>query len=216
MIIIGHRGAKGLAPENTIAAITAGIAANADWIEIDVRATKDGKAVVIHDATTARVSSKKLLVAQTTSEKLTEAHVKTEPIPSLEQAFAAVAGKAILNVEIKSFGCVPEVVALTKRAGYDAVVVSSFSRNILDKVRSLDPKVKRALLLAFNPFAFRGLAGLYAVGFHHLFAPRSAIAAAKKLNLVTYAYTVDDPKRAAGLESRGIDGIVTNFPNKFR
>lgn len=216
MIIIGHRGAKGLAPENTIAAIKAGVNAGADWIEFDVRATSDGQAVVIHDATTARVSSKKLLVAQTPLVRLREALVNGEKIPTLQEAFEAVGNKAKVNVEIKSFNSRQEVIQAAKRAGFDTVMVSCFSKGILSKIHTTEPRVKLALLQAFNPFAFRNMKGLFAVGFHHLFAPRSAIALAKKHGLFTYAYTVDDPARAQALVSRGIDGIVTNFPDVLR
>lgn len=216
MIIIGHRGAKGLAPENTIAGIKAGIKAGADWIEFDVRATSDGHAVVIHDATTARVSSKKLIVANAPLTTLREALVNGEKIPTIQEAFEAVGTAAKINVEIKSFSSRQTVIDAIKRVGFDNVVVSSFSKGILTKIHDTEPRVKLALLQAFNPFAFRNTKGLFAVGFHHLFAPRSAIALAKKNGLFTYAFTVDDPERAKALVSRGIDGIVTNFPDVLR
>lgn len=209
MIIIGHRGAKGLAPENTLKAIKAGIAAGADWIEIDVRATKDGQVVLMHNATTARVAEKKHTVAKTPYAKLT-------PVPTLHSVVEHVTQGVTLNIELKSAGCEQAAIAAAKHLGYDRVVVSSFSRAFLRRVHTLDPRIRLALLLTFNPFAFRRVSGLYAVGFYHLFAPRSAVALAKKLNLFTYAYTVDDPARAAALTARGIDAIVTNYPNKLK
>lgn len=215
MIIIGHRGAKGLAPENTLASIKAGIKAGAKWIEIDVRTTSDGHVVVIHDATTARVASKMLVVAHTTLDSLKAARVQGEQIPTLSEVIALTKNKAVLNIEIKAFGCIPEVVRQTRLAGYQNIVVSSFSRNIVEKVQAQDPKIRCALLQAFNPFAFKTIKGLYAVGFHHLFAPRSAIALAKKQGLLTYVYTVNDPARVESLKARGIDALVTDFPDTF-
>ncbi|HEU5187157.1 MAG TPA: glycerophosphodiester phosphodiesterase [Candidatus Saccharimonadales bacterium] len=214
MLIIGHRGAKGLAPENTIKAIKAGIAAGADWIEVDVRATQDRQVVLAHDATTTLAPNKKYVIAKTPSSEFAAAG-KDRRIPTLQNAVKQMAGQT-LNIELKSSGCEQAVRDAVEQLGYSRVVVSSFSRALLQQIYCLDPKIRIALLLAFNPFAFRKMSGLYAVGFHHLFAPRSAIALAKKQGLFTYAYTIDSSVRAQALVARGIDAIVTNYPNKFK
>lgn len=216
MIIIGHRGAKGLAPENTLKAINTGIASGADWIEIDVRATSDGQVVLMHDATTTRVTGKKYTVAKTPYAELSTAQVSGHPIPTLHKIVAALDKEVTLNIELKSVGCEQAVVEAAKHLGHTRMIVSSFSRVLLQKIHARDPRIRLALLLTFNPYAFRRVPGLYAVGFHHLFAPRSAVALAKKQGLFTYAYTVDDPSRAAGLAARGIDAIVTNNPKKLK
>ena len=76
--VTAHRGNSGEHPENTIAALMSGIEVGADWIELDIFRTKDGKLVVIHDRTTERVGDKNLLVADCTYEPLLTVDVATE------------------------------------------------------------------------------------------------------------------------------------------
>src|SRR5690606_40291431 len=76
--VTAHRGYSAAYPENTMQAFKAGIAVRADWVELDIHRTKDGKLVVIHDKTTGRTGDKDLIVAETTYEELLEigrAHV---------------------------------------------------------------------------------------------------------------------------------------------
>jgi len=69
-LIIAHRGASALAPENTFAAFKKALADGADGLEFDVRLTKDGEVIVFHDATLARLSDRKNLVSSLTLEEL--------------------------------------------------------------------------------------------------------------------------------------------------
>src|SRR6266568_4653225 len=103
MLIIGHRGAAGLAPENTIDAMRAGVAAGADMLEFDVRLTKDGIPVIIHDASTRRTHSVSLTVART---DLFDLQVLTSslPVPTLHDILDEFFGKVRLNIELKSKG----------------------------------------------------------------------------------------------------------------
>lgn len=111
MQIIGHRGARGLAPMNTKAAITAALQAGADWVEFDVRATRDGKVILSHDSNTVRVSIRPRIVSRNTYAKLTKATMwRGQPIATITEAFMAIGGKAKINVEIKSRGCAEIVV----------------------------------------------------------------------------------------------------------
>ncbi len=223
MQIMGHRGAAGLAPENTIAAIAEGLAAKADWVEFDVRRTQDGHIVLVHDRTTRRVAKKRVSIHKAAMKELQALEMKRgEAIPSLEEAFEIIGKKAKINVEIKSPDCVPQVVKLIQKYiknGYPAshFLVSSFSPAVLRAAYQLDKKIPYSLLQIW-PVRFRWLSSvkLSAVGFYHISALTPFIVAlAKRKNLYTYAYTVNSFEEAKQLKRLGLDGIVTNYPNKF-
>lgn len=223
MQIMGHRGAAGLAPENTIAAIVEGLAAGADWIEFDVRRTQDGHIVLVHDRTTRRVATKRVAIHKTDMAELQALEMKRgAAIPTLEEAIEIIGDKARVNIEIKSPDCVPQVVALVQKyikKGYKPshFLISSFSPAVLRAAYQLDKKLPYGLLQIW-PVRFRWLRSvkLSAVGFYHISALTPfIIALAKRKGLYTYAYTVNSVEEAKQLKRLGLDGIVTNYPNKF-
>lgn len=223
MQIMGHRGAAGLAPENTTLAIAEGLAAGADWIEFDVRRTQDGHIVLVHDRTTGRIAKKRLTVRKSGVADLQALEMKRGgTIPTLEEAIELIGKKAKVNIEIKSPDCVPQVVELIQKyvkKGYphSHFLVSSFSPAVLRAAYQLDKKIPYGLLQIW-PVRFRWLRSvkLSAVGFYHISALTPfIIALAKRKGLYTYAYTVNSVEEAKQLKRLGIDGIVTNFPNKF-
>ncbi len=223
MQIMGHRGAAGLAPENTIAAIAEGLAAKADWIEFDVRRTQDGHIVLVHDRTTRRVAKKRVPVHKAAMEELQSLEMKRgESIPTLEEAIEIIGRKAKINIELKSPDCVPQVIELIQKyikSGYPTshFLISSFSPAVLRAAYQLDKKLHYSLLQIW-PVRFRWLSSvkLSAVGFYHIAALTPFIVAlAKRKGLYTYAYTVNSFEEAKQLKRMGLDGIITNFPNKF-
>lgn len=226
MLIIGHRGAAGLKPENTIASLRAGIAADADMIEFDIRLTKDGIAVLAHDFHTMRSHKSAHLISRSTLSELRKRAAGTDrPIVTLEEALRECFGKVMLNIELKHKGCGQVAVELLKAkfikktSDWDLLLFSSFSPRELRCVRKLAPKAHLAMLHSYNPFlfiAFQRQLQLDAVGFHRLYIQDIAIEIAKKAKIFTYAYTVNRPGGALRLAQAGIDGVVTDYPNKIR
>ena len=223
MQIMGHRGAAGLAPENTTMAIAEAIAARADWIEFDVRRTQDGHIVLVHDRTTRRVAKKRLVIRKAAMQELQELEMKKGlAIPTLIEALELIGKKAKVNIEIKNPDCVPQVVEIIQsyiKKGYPRThfLVSSFSPAVLRAAYKLDAKIPYSLLQIW-PVRFRWLRSvkLSAVGFYHISALTPfIITLAKKRGLYTYAYTVNSFEEAKQLKRLGIDGIVTNFPDRF-
>lgn len=221
MQIIGHRGAAGLAPANTRASFKAAIAAKADWIEFDVRATSDGRVVLMHDAHTLRVSPRWHRVSKTEYAQLKK--IKTfsgYAIHTIAEAFNAIDGHAKINIEIKSPGCAEAVVhnierMVKKGIGYDHFLVSAFHVNRLREVNRLNAKIPLGLLHAARPYKFLRLRGLrvQAVGFYHRVLPSRAIHQAHLRELMVYAYTVNKLRRAKKLRARGVHAIVTDRPD---
>lgn len=223
MLIIGHRGAAGLAPENTLAGVHAGVAAGADMIELDVRVTKDRKLVVIHDARLLRTHHIKQTIANLTYKELREL-TKEKPVPLLSKVLDTYFGRIMFNIELKSRGSGEILVALLKKryiteeSDWDGLIISSFKGYELLRIRRLAPLANLAMLHNENPFlfvAYHRFVKLTAVGFHRLYLNKFALEIAKKSHLFIYVYTVDRTAALPLLERQDVEGIVTNYPNKF-
>jgi len=223
MLIIGHRGAAGLAPENTMKALKAGYEADADMLEVDARLTKDGYIVALHDSRLTRTHHHREAVAGITYDQF-QTLTKDSPVPLLQTMLDKYFGRILLNIEVKSRGCGEAVLKLLearyikKTSDWDNVIISSFKGTELSQIRRLAPKANLALLHNENPFlfiAYQRKLNLTAVGFHRLYLNPLALEIAKRAGLFVYVYTVDRVGALQLLEEQGIDGIVTNYPDKF-
>ena len=223
MLVIGHRGAAGLAPENTIEAIAAAITAGADIIEVDVRLTKDDELIVIHDARLSRTHKYRDSVANLTLAQIRE-RTKQKPVPLLTEVLDEFFGVTLLNIEIKSRGAAIKVLKLLKKkyihksSDWDSVIISSFMAYELVRTRRIAPKANLALLHSRNPFifiAYHRFLRFTAVGFHRLYLNKFALEIAHRAGLFTYVYTVNRPGAIKHLADQGVDGVVTNYPDKF-
>lgn len=111
-IVVGHRGAAGIAPENTRASFTAALDCGAEWIELDVRFTRDGEPVVIHDETLERTTDgtgpvreiKLAGIAGLDAGRWFDGRFAGERVPTLGQALACISGRAGVNIEVKDCG----------------------------------------------------------------------------------------------------------------
>lgn len=223
MIIIGRRGAAGLAPENTIAACEAACDADADMIHLDVRLTKDKVPILLHDASLKRTHHIDKAVGN-----MTHAEIKKltadQPIPSLDEILSLYLGKVLLCIELRGRGSAKVVTSLiadhakksTKK--WDSILIASFMASELILVRKHAPKANLSLLHDNNPFAYiayhRSL-DLTAVGFHRLHTNRLAHEIAKKAGIFTYTYTINRPQAAFLMAKNGYDGIMTSYPDRI-
>ena len=225
MLTIGHRGAAGVAPENSLEALRAGVDAGADMLEFDIHLTADRIPVLIHDNNLMRTHKKRMFVHSSTLAELREATADSHsPIVTLEEVFEEFYGKVLLNIEIKQRGVAKDLVAflkskyVKKAADWENFVFSSFYATELLALRHLASKATLWLLHNRNPFifiAYTRLIQLDGVGFHRLYINELALEIAKKTNLFTYAYTVNRPHTALILSRKGLDAIVTDYPAKI-
>ena len=158
MLIIGHRGAAGLAPENTIDAMVAGVATGVDMLELDVRLTRDSVPVVAHDNRLLRTHHRNESISHLTYTEL-QALTSEQPIPSLFAVLDRFLGVVLLNIELKGHGSAELTYQLLTRYitspdDWDNVLLSSFSVRELRQFRQLAPQANLALLHRNNPFAF--------------------------------------------------------------
>ena len=221
MLFIGHRGAAGLAPENSLEAMRAGVKAGADILEFDVRLTKDAIPVLTHDFHTLRTNRDTSIISHHTLAELQE-RAKKQPLVPLTDVLDEFFGHILLNIEIKGRGTAKVVAKLIasryikKPRDWDNIMFSSFRGSELSAIRQTSDRANLALLHSENPFifiAYHRRLHLSAVGFHRLYINRFALEIAKRAGLFTYAYTVNRPFTALHLVEQGIDGIVTDRPD---
>lgn len=223
---IAHRGASGTSPENTLAAFRAAIVAGAEMCELDVQPTADHALVVIHDDTVDRTSDGQGAVKEMTLAELKrlDAGVRfggaSEPIPTLDEVFAATAGQCALNIELKSGQAEKEVVALMRKwKALETSMVSSFDWGRLARMRELEVAVRIGVLAEKNvPQMFDAAARLFAYAIH----PRFDLVTSELCNtahargLRVLVWTVDAPELMRLLIGYGVDGIMTNYPARLR
>jgi glycerophosphoryl diester phosphodiesterase len=217
---IGHRGAAGHAPENTLGAIRAGISLGVDFIELDIQRTLDERLVVLHDQLVDRTTNGHGLVSSFTFAELQNLDAGNgEPIPSLEQALAAISGQAGAMLEAKSPGTGPAIYAAVQAAAFTGpVVYASFLHSEIRDIRRLDPQAQTLALIEGVPLsgaAFATEANATLVGLALDSATPEFVAILHRAGLEVWIYTVNDPALIAHTIALRADGIISDYPNRI-
>lgn len=223
-LLIGHRGAAGLAPENTLAGFRRAWELGVDAVELDVHRLGE-RLVVIHDDTLDRTTSGRGPIADLSWEELCHLDAGAgERVPSLDAVLAALPTACGLNVELKG----PDTAALTARhlAGWQGgpLLVSSFDHAELAAFRALDGATPVAPLFSRLPRGRRGdphgpiwrLAGdldACAVNVAQRLVTAELVAGAVRERLGILVYTVNDAEQARRLLDLGVTGLFTDRPD---
>jgi glycerophosphoryl diester phosphodiesterase len=229
--IVAHRGYAGRAPENTLAAVRLAVACGADWIEIDVRATRDGMPVVLHDATLDRTTTGRGALSDPSFWELREqvviADSARERVPTLAEVLAVTRGRVPLAIEVKE----PEVTERVLRDVSDAaagaaVAIWSFHREALEIAREQAPEVPRAFLHrgsrdagAWSPGEFLYHAerlGATGASFFPEDIDAGVVETARERGLQVYTGTVNDAAGALRVIRSGVDAVITDEPVAMR
>lgn len=222
---IAHRGAKGYAPENTLAAFQKAIDMHTDGIELDVHLSSDGQLVVIHDDTLERTTNGKGFVKDYTLEQLKAFRIEGDKeIPTLAEVFDLVNRQCFINVELIGEGTTEPVQALIKKYisekkwCHEDFIVSSFNWNYLQQLRFSNPEIQIGILaLTDIELAFSFAKFLEAQAIHpyfHLLTEEST----KKMqlrNLKVFPWTVNEPEDIAKMKLFNVDGIITDFTDRI-
>lgn len=228
--LIGHRGAKALAPENTLGSIRAAKEAGVTWVEIDAKLAGDGVPVLIHDATLDRTTDRSGPVAALTSVELGAVDAGGgEGVPTLAQCLALCRRLGLgLDLEIKpdpgtGAATARAVLAVLAAEGWkpeDEILVTSFDREALAIVRDVAPDYRRGFLIDAWHEDWREAAtelGVVAViPWTRQIDRADQVAAIRDGGWVPLVYTVNDPQRARQLFDWGMAGIVTDDPPALR
>lgn len=221
-MIIGHKGAAGIKPGNTLDSIKAGLEADVDMIEFDVRLTKDKVPVLLHDKVLWRSHRLRDLVNRITFDELSsKTKAAVNPVTTLDQVLKDYGGQVLLCLDIKDKGGAARILPMLsefikKDEDWEQFLLTSRLVSELRVIRKYSKKAQLGLIHWHNPLTFLFVnkqLNLTAVGFHRLHINTFTIAAAKKLGLFTYCYTVNRPEAAERLARDGIDGIVTDVPH---
>src|ERR1044072_702205 len=237
MLIIGHRGASAVAPENTIAAFREALAVGADGIEFDVRLTRDGVPVVIHDSTLRRTGRLPHRVADLTSSEISKIDVGSwfsasfgnETVPGLADLFTLFqSNNSTLYLEMKcdspaeyrplAEACVK---AIDEHSLRSRVVVECFQLPALEILKEIDPDIRTVALFEpsfTNPSVLLDQRvinqaidiGAAAVALHHRLARESLVQKAKAAGLHVAVWTVDDPAWIERASAIGVEALIRN------
>jgi glycerophosphoryl diester phosphodiesterase len=217
---IGHRGAAGHAPENTLAAVRKGIAFGVDFVEIDIRRTADGRLVVLHDATVNRTTDGKGRIERLCLQDLEKLDAGDgEHIPTLAEVLKVATGKTGLMVELKIRGAAQQTVELLREAGFkNPVIYASFLHDELIHVRKADPEAP--LMVLFGSLSRASVAraikyGSSYVGLPHNKATGPLVNSFHRAGLRLFVYTANDPDDIQRVLSLGVDGVISNFPDRI-
>jgi len=160
MIVLGHRGIHDRThSENTIESLEEAIRRGADGIEFDLRASKDGEIVVIHDANLHRVAGDAHRIAELTAAELAQTVLRSGgTIPTLHDVTSQIFAPAVLDMEIKHRDVIDLLIAkLNTSAGLrERTIVSSFHATALLRIRRACPGVRILFLAMRWPLPLRG------------------------------------------------------------
>jgi len=235
-LIVAHRGASSTRPENTISAFEEAIALGAPVVELDVRLSREGRAVVMHDPTVDRTTDgsgavHELSVAELRALNAGRPHAP-EPVPTLADALETLSGRAGAVLEIKSLpgepafepgdeSIVRETHAELERAGFvGPVLVVSFDPSSVAASKAIAPDVATALLVWRSVEPAEALSHAVDAG-HDMVLPGARdlkaegagyIEAAHEAGVRVGTWTVDEASEIRMFLDLGVDAVASNDP----
>lgn len=226
--ITAHRGAAGHAPENTLASIKAALDMQADSVEIDVQETADGVVAVIHDSDLMKIAGVPVKVWDATYDELASHDIgswyapafSNQRLTTLDEVLDLVRGKAKLTIELKYYGhdqqLEQRVIDLVEAKDMESdVVVISLKYAALQKMRTLRPDWTLGLLTA------RAVGDLTKLDADFLavnvgMASRRFVRSAHSAGKQVFVWTANDAATISRMVSRGVDGLITDYPDLAR
>ena len=235
---VGHRGARGHAPENTFASFTRGLELGVSVVETDVHLSRDGEVVVIHDHTVDRTTNGKGYVKDMTVAELKQLDAGAwfdapsggvgryagERIPTLAELLEWAKPRVPLAIEIKNGplyypGVAAKVIGLLRQ--YDMLkqaILISFDHFVLREARIIEPEVATGVLYAgrlVDPVHAALEAGAAALHPQWAYVTRDLVEVAHAANLAVSPWCPNDVETLRGLDQMGVDSIGTDYPELF-
>jgi glycerophosphoryl diester phosphodiesterase len=215
MFIIGHRGARGVEPENTLRAMRVGMRC-ADYVEVDARLSGDGIPVVLHDATVDRTTNGNGPVNALSAAELRLLDAgKGEKVPTLEEVCREVRGSCGLFCEIKEPGSEAAVCGVLAREAPDDLWIVSFHAASLQAARQLLPRAGTGLIVSRLADDLPGKAvrlGVSAILLKFDLLSPDLIAACHDQGLRVVSWTLDTPEEFGTAARLGVDGLASDDP----
>ncbi len=237
--ITAHRGASGLAPENSMEAFRLAVECGSDFVECDIHLTKDGEVVVCHDLSIDRTTNgkgeiKDMTLAQIRQYNLLgmDGEISEAKIPTLSELLELINGQTNLLIEIKRIGDIYHgleqavVDDIEVAQAHEWVVVQSFDDYALEQMYKIEPSIPLEKLFVFKfkglPLIFDGGVSIFTAkryqhvrsfNPHYKYASPSLIKEIHKMGKGAKVWTVDSGETL--VPDVGLDGIITNHPEEW-
>jgi glycerophosphoryl diester phosphodiesterase len=225
MLKIGHRGAKGYEPENTLVSFQKAIDLQVDGIELDVHLSADGHLIVLHDDTIDRTTNgkgavKTLTLPELKSYRINEIH----EIPTLSEVCDRATNNLLINIELKSYDTVAKVIpliekyVLEKNWNYNRFLVSSFDWNALQQIRFLNSKIPIAILTETNidlAFSFAKFMKAQAINPYYQLLTKENTAQIQAKGIQVFPWTINAFEDIKKIKAYHVNGIITDFPDRI-
>jgi len=245
VVSYAHRGASAHAPENTLAAFALAAHLGANAVELDIRRTLDGHLVISHDATLARTTDVARVYPERVDhpvESFTLAELRRldaggwhspayagERVPTLAEAMDLLAGHGLgLLLEAKEPARYPGMAGQIahalrtvqprwlRMAAAGRLTVESFDWDFVRELRAVLPRVAVGLLGAPDVDALAGLAGFAdQINPAHATLTAEYVEAVHQYGMAVNTWTVDDPAEMVRVLGAGVDGVISNCPDRL-
>jgi glycerophosphoryl diester phosphodiesterase len=227
--IIAHRGSSKLFPENSLAAFRFALESGADALEVDLRSSRDGVIYCFHDYHLSRMTGFSGYLSRTDSRTIDKLHLDSrQHLLRFDRFLHEFAGRIDMVLDIKSAGIESELLAALGRRSTDpALIFSSFNAKIISRIKALSPRSHTALIvgpirnvkmkLDFSANLIERLLSLRcdAVHLSRLLAKPGVVKRLTEAGFTVAVWTVDNEITARRLFTSGVNGIITNLPEKM-
>lgn len=220
MLIIGHRGAADLAPENTLKSVQAALDSGVDIVEVDIALCRTGEAVLMHNAKVDDRTDGKGYVSELSLSELKELDAgEGEPIPTLQEVIDLIDGRCPLNIEIKGRDSSKEVARILQdefsRNGrkHNDFLVSSFDHVELQSFKMFCPEIRISPIISCNPISQASLAediGAWSLNMSLDTISSNIVEDAHKRGIKVLVFTVNYPEELEKMKKIEVDGVFTN------
>ncbi|WP_223883356.1 glycerophosphodiester phosphodiesterase [Arenibacter lacus] len=224
-LVIGHRGAMGHETENTLASVQKALDLEVDMIEIDVFKIRSGEIVVFHDKTVERLTEGTGKIEDYNYEQLQELTLTGgHKIPTLQEVINLMDKKAHLNIELKDANTADRVNFIinyyVREKGWplDKFLISSFKWEELRRMRTLNPQIGIAVLTDKDPLQAMDIAaelGALAINPYYKTLSLENVDKMQEAGFKVYPYTINEPADIKSMKQMGVDGIITNYPERI-
>lgn len=235
VLVVAHRGFSGAAPENTLVAFRQAMEIGSDMIELDIQLSKDRRIVVIHDETLERTTNGQGKVVDYNLKELKKLDAGSwfgsqfagERIPALQEVLTLAKGKVPVNIEIKNptHGKYP-ITELAEKALQEVkksemlnqMIFSSFNPASLEWIQKKEPRAWLAFLYHRpwnSPAELTGGGEFEVLNLRNIHLTREKVGKVRKEGFKLNVYTVNSEEELEQFVRWGVDGIITNFPDRL-
>ncbi|GAK61113.1 glycerophosphoryl diester phosphodiesterase family protein [Candidatus Vecturithrix granuli] len=227
--VIGHRGAAGHAPENTLASFQKGLEFGADMLELDIHMSKDGELIVMHDPRLERTTNGSGYIKDYTVKELKQFDAakkfevyRGERIPTLQEVFDFAKERATFAIEIKNCPILyPDIEKklvrlIEKNDLVDNVIVIAFYHPSLKKIKEYNPEITTGILYAaglVEPWSVAETVGADALHPEYDYTLADIIEAAHQRGYPVHPWTINSAEDMQRWIDYGVDGIASDFPD---